>query len=216
MPGFDSLLTSLSNGLNELTSGQGVGGLADKAKTTWNAQTPLTQGAVAGGLLAVLLSGNARRLMTTGAEIGGAALIGSLAMKAYRDWQAETATVSAAPAPGEDLSLRLLQAMVAAAKADDVITAEEHAALDVQISNLGLGPEAEAVIRTALDGALDAAGIAALAHTPQEAAGLYTASLLVVNRRGVTETAYLASLATALGLDAALVRPLEANVPSQA
>lgn len=217
MSGFDSLMTSLANGLNDLTAGQGVGGLADKAKSTWNAQSPLTQGAVAGGLLAVLLSGNARRLAVAGAEIGGAALIGSLAMKAYRDWQAESAaTTPAAAAETEDLSLRLLQAMVAAAKADDVITAEERAALDLQVGKLGLGPEAEAVIRAALEGPLDAQGIAGLARSPQEAAGLYAASLLVINRKGAAEQAYLANLARLLGLDAALVRHLEANVPAQA
>jgi uncharacterized membrane protein YebE (DUF533 family) len=82
-----SLLDSLLGGVKDLTGGQSAGQMAGKARAAWDGQSTLTKGAVAGGLLAVLLSGNARRLVGTGAKIGGAALIGGLAFKAYEDWK---------------------------------------------------------------------------------------------------------------------------------
>ena len=187
MAGFSSILGSLATGLTELAAqnigGQNVGGLASKAKTTWGNQSTLTKGAIAGGLLGVLLSGNARRLVGTGVEVGGAALIGSLAMKAFSDWQsgkqAAAAPANAAPPPlpsasgtaflptdpaqAEDLSHRLLQAMVAATKADGVVTPEERTAIDAHLADLGLGAEAEDMIRAQLDKPLDIGEVAALA-----------------------------------------------------
>ena len=240
MAGFSSILGSLATGLTELAAqnigGQNVGGLASKAKTTWGNQSTLTKGAIAGGLLGVLLSGNARRLVGTGVEVGGAALIGSLAMKAFSDWQsgkqAAAAPANAAPPPlpsasgtaflptdpaqAEDLSHRLLQAMVAATKADGVVTPEERTAIDAHLADLGLGAEAEDMIRAQLDKPLDIGEVAALAQNPQEAAGVYTASLLVVNRSGAAEKGYLAMLAARLQLDPTLVAHLEATVPMAA
>lgn len=216
MPGIQSLFASLANGLGELTSAQGVSGLTDKAKTTWNAQTPGTKGALAGGLLGLLLSGNTRRMAGSVVKVGAAALIGRLAMQAYSDWQSGSAAPATEAPEAEDLSHRLLQAMIAAAKADGVISPEERGIVEAQLTTLGLGVEAEALIRAELDAPLDAAFVAALARTPQEAAALYTASLLVIDQRSLAEQAYLEALAARLGLDAGLVRRLEANVPVQA
>ncbi len=213
MPGFQSILTSLASGLSDANAGQTAASLADKAKATWNAQSPGTQGAVAGGLLGLLLSGNARRMTGAVVEVGAAALIGRLAMQAYAEWQTEKAAPSdAAKTSPEDLSHSLLKAMVAATKADEVVTEAERVAIDLQLTNLGLGPEAAAMVRAELDAPLDVDAIAALAHTIEEAAGIYTASLLVIDHNGTAEKAYLATLAAKLGLDAALVRHLEAKV----
>jgi uncharacterized membrane protein YebE (DUF533 family) len=96
-----SLLDSLLGGVKDLTAGQNMGQMASqlsaKARTTWEGQSTLTKGAVAGGLLAMLLSGNARKLVGTGAKIGGAALIGGLAFKAYEDWKSGKSTADANP-----------------------------------------------------------------------------------------------------------------------
>lgn len=233
MAGLNSFLSGLLGGLGDLTGGQGVGGVAQKAKTAWDGQSNLTKGAIAGGLLAVLMSGNARRLVGTGVEVGGAALIGGLALQAFSNWQAGkaaqaapvqpglpialpmangTAFLPSDPAAAENLATKMLQAMVAATKADGVVTAQERAAIDAQLANLGFGPEAQAMIATELAAPLDPGRIAALASSPEEAAGLYTASLLVVNRNGAAEKGYLALLAARLNLDAGLVAHLEASV----
>ena len=223
MPGIQSLLQSLETSLKQLTSAQTLSSLTDKVSTTWNAQTPATKGTIAGGVLGLLVSGNARRMAGSVAQVGAAALIGRFAMQAYSDWQSEKAGQPGKAGQSgkdaepifDDLSHRLLQAMIAAAKADDVVTAQERASLDAQLANLGLGADAEALIRAELDAPLDAETVASLARTPHEAAALYTASLLVIDQRGQAEHTYLQTLATCLGLDAALVRHLEANVPAQ-
>lgn len=210
MPGLSTLLTSLTNSLTDLAQGQNVSALTDKARSTWISQSSATQGAIAGGLIGLLLSGNARKLVGAGASVGGAALIGSLAMQAYAAWQAENAPAE----PPQDMSHRLLQAMVAATQADGVVTDAERAAITAQLKALNLSAEAEAMIAAELDRPLDIDRIAALASTPEEAASLYTASLLVIDRSRATEQAYLQTLATRLKLDPALVQHLEANVPS--
>lgn len=218
---FDTLLGDAK----DLTSGQGAADLAGKAKGAWNNQSTLTKGAIAGGLLGVLLSGNARRLVGTGVQVGGAALIGSLAYKAYQDWKNGTPVASAdtpiaLPQPSQpvsdDMAQRLLQAMVAAAKADGQVTDSERARIADQLPRLGLGADAQAMIAAELNMPLDLSRIAALASDEQEAAQIYTASLLVVDPEGAAEKGYLAMLAARLKLDAGLVTHLHANAAALA
>lgn len=228
-----SFLESLMGGFNDLTAGQGAGGLAQKAKGAWDGQSTLAKGAIAGGLLGVLLSGNARRLVGTGVKIGGAALIGGLAYKAYADWKSGASSDAASdpvtlPAPegtafqpadteaAQDLALRLLQAMVAAAKADGHVTPEERARIADQLPRLGLGAEAEAMIAAELDSPLDVGRIADLAQGEEDAAQIYAASLFVVDPEGPAEKGYLAMLAARLNLDAGLVAHLHAKAATLA
>lgn len=210
--------------------GAGAGGardLAGKAKGAWDGQSPLAKGAIAGGLLGLLLAGGGKKMLKTGAKVGGAALIGGLAYRAYEDWKAGKAA-QAAPAPlpapegtaflpsdpvaADDLATKLLQAMVAAAKADGHVTGEEHARITAQLAQLGLGAEAERLIAAELDAPLDPGRIAALADGEAEAAEIYAASLLVLDPEGAAEKGYLAMLAARLRLDPALVEHLHARV----
>lgn len=244
-----SLLDGLTQGLSQLqgaagqSAGQGAGqggaglasargmagDLAGKAKGAWDGQSALGKGAIAGGLLAVLFSDGGRKLLGTGVKVGGAALIGGLAYKAYEDWKAGKAPVAADapaalpkpdgtaflpsdPAAANDLSARLLQAMVAAAKADGHVTPEERMRIDRQLSALGLEDEANALIAAELDAPLDVGRIAQLARNQEEAAEVYAASLLAVNADGAAEKGYLAMLAARLGLPPALVEHLHARV----
>ena len=74
--------------LDGLLGGGGLGGLASGAKGAWDGQSGLAKGAMAGGLLGILLGGSGTRKMAKSAlKVGGAALIGGLAYKAYEDWQ---------------------------------------------------------------------------------------------------------------------------------
>lgn len=219
-----SLLDSLLGGANDLTRGQGMQGLAAQAKGAWDGQSTMTKGAIAGGLLGVLLSGNARRLVGTGIRVGGAALIGGLAYKAYSDWQAGRAgdgdgagRAVALPKPeaafevDDDFAERLLQAMVAAAKADGHVTPAERSTIDGRLALLGLEAEAQALIAAELDSPLDVGRIAGLARNEAEAVEIYTASLLVVDAEGPAEKGYLAMLAAWLGLEPALVAQVHAQ-----
>jgi uncharacterized membrane protein YebE (DUF533 family) len=223
-----SLLDTVMGSLNEATGPGGVKGLGDKARETWDSQSTLTKGALAGGLLGVILTGGGRRMLGTGAKIGGAALIGGLAYKAYEDWKAGKSVAKAEgpvalPNPAgtafqpdnadaaDDLSARILQSMIAAAKADGHITTEERARIDGQLGNLGLGNEATAMISAELDKPLDVARVAGLARSEEEAAQIYAASLLVVDPNAEAEKHYLAELAARLKLDAGLVSHLHAR-----
>lgn len=209
-----SLLNALINGAKELAAEAARGDLAAKAKDTWNNQSNLTKGAVAGGLLGVLLSGDARRIVGTGVQVGGAALIGGLAYKAYQDWQNSKSSEQAqlpAPSPTDDFSVSLLQAMIAATKADGQVTAAERAQITAQLPQLGLGPDAAAMIAAELDAPFDPNRIAGLAQNEAEASQIYAASLLAVDPEGLAEKGYLAMLAARLNLDAGLVEHLHAN-----
>ncbi|MCU0828498.1 MAG: tellurite resistance TerB family protein [Tabrizicola sp.] len=194
-----SLLDSLLGGVSQATGGQSAKGLADKAKGAWDNQSAVGKGAIAGGLLGVLL--------TSG--------IGGMAYKAYEDWK-KGQGATALPAPEEEflpadadradeMATHLLQAMIAAAKADGHVTAEERAKIDAQLGNLGLEDEAAALIAAELDAPLDVGRIAALAKTEAEAAQIYAASLLSVDPEGPAEKGYLAMLAARLQLDEGLV-----------
>ncbi len=212
--------------VSEMTKDAGLGDLATKAKGAWNDQSTLAKGAIAGGLLGVLLSGNARKMLGTGIKVGGMAAIGGLAYKAWEDWKVGKAAdaggeVIAAPtgtafAPSDvdtadSLAARLLQAMVSAAKADGHVTAAERTSIDAQLGALGLGAAATTMITAELDAPLDVGRIAALAEQPEDGVQLYAASLLVVDPNGVAEKAYLASLASKLGLADDLVAHLHAK-----
>ncbi|MDO8881643.1 MAG: DUF533 domain-containing protein [Pseudotabrizicola sp.] len=228
-----SLLDSVIGQVNQVTGGkigaQGADGLGQKAKEMWGGQSALGKGAIAGGLMGILMTKGGRKILGTGAKVGGAALIGGLAYQAFQDWQAGkaitaepgpltlpqpqgTAFLPTDPAQANDLSARLLQAMVAAAKADGHVTADERARIDGQLSALGLEAEASALIAAELDAPLDPGRIAALARNEAEAAEIYAASLLAVDSDGAAEKGYLAMLAARLKLDPGLVAHLHAKV----
>jgi uncharacterized membrane protein YebE (DUF533 family) len=226
MIGAKNLLDGLLGGLGQLTGGQGLGGVADQAKKAWDGQSTLTKGAIGGAVLGTLLTRGGRRALGTGMEIGGAALVGALAMKAFEAWKSGSAAGSDAPLPdpsgtsflpgdqaaADDLSARLLQAMVAAVKADGQVTDTEREAVNAQVAQLKIdGSAASTVIAEEMAAPMDAGRIAALACTPEEAAAIYTASALVVNRNGAAEKGYLAMLAARLGLDPALIDHLNAT-----
>lgn len=218
-----SLFDSLVGGLNQATGGQGAKGLADKATGAWDKQSAMGKGAIAGGLLAVLMTRGGRRMLGTGVTVGGMAAIGALAFKAYEDWKAGQAGRDAAalPPPGsgfqpegeeaDRLAISLLKAMIAAAKADGHVTPDERVRIDGQLGHLGLEDEAAALIAAELDTPLDVDRIAALAGSEAEATQIYAVSLLAIDPDNADEKAYLAALAQRLNLDPALVGSLHAQ-----
>lgn len=235
-----NLLNGLLKGLGGNgggSGGSGLGGLAQQAKGMWDRQSGATKGAVAGGgLLAVLLGGKSTtKLAGSALKMGGMAVVGGLAYKAYQDWQAgKTAQVTSDPAPqalpapagtpfnptdpdaADDLATRLVQTMVAAAKADGHVDDAERARITEQLAELGLDAESERLITAELDTPLDVGRVASLARTPEEAAEIYALSLLVVDEQNPAEKGYLAMLAARMNLDPGLVEHLHAKVASLA
>lgn len=189
-------------------------------------------GAAAGGMIALLLgTKKGRKLGGKAIKYGGMAAVGGLAYKAYRDWQSgkamgQTPAPAALEAPGpetgfdvahdhdaqgRDFRLVLMQAMIAAANADDHIDAEEHKHIRAQVEELGLGPEEKAVLFEFLSDPADAAMIAGLARTEEQKAEIYLASALSIDPDTVEERAYLSDLAARLNLPKGLSGYLDAE-----
>lgn len=183
----------------------------------------LAAGAAAGGLAGLLLGGGKpKKIAKNALKLGGVALVGGLAYKAWRDWQSnKDASARAAPAPEafvpvlEDekrsRTLVLMRAMIASAKADGHITAEERTRILRELTTLGVSPSAHAIIKDELERPVDIDMIVRDARTPEIASEVYAASLLAVDPTGEAERAYLALLAARLRLDPDLVGHLHAK-----
>lgn len=189
-------------------------------------------GAVAGGLAGLLLSSKqGRELGGTVLQLGGIAVVGGLAYKAYQNWQSGKqatpqpgAAASLPTAPGgspfapadeagqQSLARNLLRAMIAAAKADGHIDAAEQANIFAQMDKLPLDADDKAFVMDELRAPLDIDAVARAARTPEEATEIYAASLLSIDIDNAAERGYLAMLAARLKLDDALVAHLHAAV----
>lgn len=198
-----------------LNSTGGLGGLAASG--------------AAGGLLGLLVGGKRKKGGLNGVlSHGGAAMLGALASQAYQSWQkgqppaqaplpspSEVTHVpqpflpAAAPAAdGAPFELALIRAMIAAAKADGHVDAEEQRRIFERVGAFNLDAESKAFVFDALAAPLGVSVIAALAGTPEQAAELYLASRLAMDPDGAAELAYLDALAHRLRLPAELVAHL--------
>jgi len=159
-------------------------------------------------------------------KLGGTAALAGLAYKAYTQWQAsKNATPQAeAPPPMKDItprpqgtpflpaiaqqrdsmSLAILRAMIAAAKADGHIDAQEQSRIFGKLDELGLDTEEKAFVIDELRKPLDIDAVVAAATTPELAVEIYAASVLAIDPDDPAEQAYLAMLASRLKLDPGL------------
>lgn len=215
-------------GVGDFLRGAGGGGAGDFLRGAGG-------GALAGSLAALVLG------TKTGREIGGDVLkyggmaaVGALAYKAWRDWEAgkpapqgaepAIASTPLLPPPSgtpfnpstesgqQNLARHLLRAMIAAAKADGHVDAQEQARIFGEMDKLPLSSEDKAFVMDELRAKLDVDAVAGSAGTPEEAAEIYAASLLAIDVDNAAERGYLSMLAARLRLDDALVAHLEQNV----
>ena len=196
----------------------------------------LKKGAMAAGVLALLLgTKGGRRLSGSALKVGSLAAIGGLGYKAYQNWAAQkNATEKEYKDMAEDIgrdnasegtlvnfdklddkdaeqrSQTLLKAMIAAAKADGHVNSKEVAAIEEQITRLGLGDDTASLIQDEISKPLDVKEVAALAKDQAMAAEIYLVSAVVSNRENSMEREYLENLATEMGLPDALVAELQA------
>jgi len=214
----------LQSGRDMLAKGQGVAeqklGVPTAGPEREAMLSGMGKGAAAAGLLALLLGTKGGRKVTGSAlKLGSLAAVGTLAYKAYQDWQAQQKASSSAPPappigqlsgpPAERRSRALLRALIAAAKSDGHIDAEEQAAIDAQIQKLNLDTDTLHFIKEEVHKPLDAREVAAGADSQEAALEIYATSLLVINKVNDQERAYLNQLAAALQLPPALVTLLE-------
>ena len=185
----------------------------------------MLKGAGGGAALAMLL-GN-KRVRKVGGKVavyGGLAALGVLAYKAYGNWQAQQAqqggvqpvepqTLDRLPAPqAEQHSRAILKALVAAAKADGHVDERERQLIEEELGKLAQDAELQAWLHAELNKPLDPVDVARAATTPEMAAEMYLASVLMVDEEHFMERAYLEELARQLQLAPALKSELEAQV----
>lgn len=203
------------------------GGLGDVMKGALGGlNSDLGRGALMGGALGLLL-GN-KRISKIGGNLlayGGMAALGAVAYRTYNEWQRSNASVSSAtPAPAtqapaledETHSRAVLKALVAAAKSDGHIEDRERELIESEIASIDNDPELRAWLDQELRRPLDPAEVARAATTPEIAAEMYLASLLVADDQSPMERMYLDELARHLKLDAELKAQLETSARQQA
>lgn len=199
-------------GLGDLLGSGGLGGLLSGAGG----------GALAASALGLLLGNkSARKYGGQALTYGGLAALGVLAYKAYGNWQAnqgtapqtEPQTIDRVPAPQvEQHSQAILKALVAAAKADGHVDERERQLIDGELNKLNGDPGLRQWLQAELNKPLDPAEVARAATTPEIAAEMYIASLILVDEEHFMERAYLEELAKQLKLDPGLKTELEAQV----
>lgn len=187
----------------------------------------LARGALAGGLAGLLLgTKGGRKLGKSALTYGGMALVAGLAYKAYRDYRGEGATpAQVLPPPDEspfsptnqpggeqDFALVLLTAMIAAAKADGHIDAEEQRRIFDKLDTLALDSEAKAFVMDELRAPLDIERVVRGARSPEAALEIYAASRLAIDPDHPAERAYLQMLAARLGLEPGLAEEVDRAV----
>ncbi|MEE1922157.1 tellurite resistance TerB family protein [Pseudomonas sp. 148P] len=180
-------------------------------------------GAAAAGALGLLLgSKKARKYGGKALTYGGLAALGVLVYKAYGNWQAQQAAAPRGepqtldrlpPAQVEQHSEAILKALVAAAKADGHVDARERELIEGEFVKLsGNDRDLQHWLHAELNKPLDPADVARAAATPEMAAEMYLASVLLVDEQHFMERAYLDELARQLRLDPALKLELERQV----
>ncbi|MBD8492668.1 tellurite resistance TerB family protein [Pseudomonas syringae] len=207
--------TGLAGGLGSLLGGGkssgGLGGLLSGAGS----------GALAAGAMGLLRGKGARGMGGKVLTYGGLAALGVIAYKAYNNWQAsqgqagqhEPQTIDRLPDDqAEEHSLAILRALVAAAKADGHVDDRERQLIEGEFVKLNDDRQFQQWLHAELDKPLDPAEVARAARTPEMAAEMYIASLILVDQEHFMERAYLEELARQLKLDAGLQRELEAQV----
>lgn len=192
-------------------------------------------GGLAGGLASNMMSGKkGRKLGGKALKLGGLAAVGALAYTAYQRYNEQNAGSPASPtqltpapsgsafmpkeedtAAKEELGLILVRAMIAVARADGRLDAQESQAIFQKIQSLGLDPESQNLLVKEMGHPVDMDAIINSADSPERAAEIYTASLLAVEVDSAAERAYLDMLAARLGLPAQLVEELERQVEAQ-
>ena len=168
-------------------------------------------------------------------KAGGLAVLASVAYKAYQDWQAKQAPgasdlkglPSQPPAgsgfsleeekdkEGNELGIALVQAMISAAKSDGHLDGQESTRIQEQIQQLDLSNEDKGFLLDLMAKPADAAAIARLAKTKEQAAELYVASRVAIGEADTPEEkAYLERLVALLDLPQDLVAHLDSQISS--
>ena len=194
------------------------------------ANNKLGAGAALGGLGALILgTGAGRSLAGSAVKLGGLALIGGLAYKAYQNYQQGqpplTGAKAGAPqallaAPGgsgfeaeaasNEQATLLLRAMIAAAAADGRVDAAEQNKILSGFGKGDLDADARQFFARELEKPATVDELAEACSSPEEGVKIYTAARLAVDVDSDEEHEFLAALAGRLGIDDSLAAHIDA------
>ena len=177
----------------------------------------LGKGAIAGGLLAMMLGTRTGRNVTGKVvKYGSLAAVAAGAYKAYQAWQNQQQDVSIGMSindlddqSGEGRGQLLVQAMIAAANADGHINEDELRTIQQQLEELDLSDEAIAKLQSEFAAPMTPQRLADKVDSMAAASEIYLLSSLVVDETNPAERDYLSQLAAALRLPVELVDDLE-------
>jgi uncharacterized membrane protein YebE (DUF533 family) len=219
------MLQNKAGGAQNKPAGGGLGGLLGGASGA-NGLGSLLSGAGGGALAAGamgLLLGN-KKVRKVGGKValyGGLAALGVIAYKAYGNWNAQKGTAPQSepqtldrlpPAQAEQHSQAILKALVAAAKADGHIDDRERQLIEGEFTKLDNDQELNHWLHAELNKPLDPTDVARAASTPEMAAEMYVASVMMVDEENFMEKSYLDELARQLKLEPGLKVELERQV----
>jgi tellurite resistance protein len=135
------------------------------------------------------------------------------ATKPAADPWAPVATEAAEEPSAESAeALLMLRVMIAAAKADGAIDAEERGRIAAQLDGAGLSAKARDAVLADFDKPQSPAALAKQATDPMLAAQLYAAAVVGAGEIAAAERAWLDELAKALKLDRAATAAIEARL----
>ncbi|MEC8860213.1 MAG: tellurite resistance TerB family protein [Pseudomonadota bacterium] len=216
----------LGSGQNTSQEQAGMGGMGQGGA----GKGSFVKGAAAGGILGLLVGNKKMRKMAGGMiGYGGAAAAGALAYKAYQNWQQGKQVATAPVASPADMnnvdpkflpnadhspasqnfSLTLITAMIAAAKADGHIDAQEQSAIFEQVEKMSLDAESKGFVFDALRKPVDLDALVAGTRGIEQASEVYLVSRAAIDVDHPAERAYLEVLAHRLQLPAELVAHLD-------
>jgi uncharacterized membrane protein YebE (DUF533 family) len=191
-------------------------------------------GAATGGIIALLIgSKTGRKIASKVVTYGGAALLGGMAYKAIKNWhQNDSASqdvdfsgsnrntsrqdlVEPVEAQQPAFELVLIKAMIAAAKADGHIDAEEQRRIFDAISKMDLSVEMKGLVFDLLQQDISVLDIASGINDITQKSEVYLASYLVIDPDQMSERIHLVNLAEALDLPIGLTKQLEAEAKAE-
>ncbi|MCA3279939.1 MAG: DUF533 domain-containing protein [Roseomonas sp.] len=127
-------------------------------------------------------------------------------------WAPVAAEAEVEPSAESAEALLMLRVMIAAAKADGAIDAEERGRIAAQLDGAGLSAKAREAVLADFDKPQSPAVLAKQATDPMLAAQLYAAAVVGVGDVAATERAWLDEFAKALKLDRAATAAIEARL----
>jgi uncharacterized membrane protein YebE (DUF533 family) len=186
----------------------------------------LAGGAAAGGIMALLVSNkSARKFAGKAATYGGAAVLGSLAYSAFSNWKKQSNVAQeshnsqkleqinessfTAAVDNNDFQLKLLQAMIAAAKADGHIDQQEQQRIFEALEQMQLSESTKATLYELMRQPIAIGDLANGVDTIEQKSELYLASCFAINLDNAAEQAHLDGLAYALRLPFDLAEQLQ-------